>query len=251
MEAMREEPVAFFGEVLRRNRTVMDFLQSDYTMVNDRLARHYGLPEVIGNSLRLVKLEASNRRGGVLTQAGLLAMNSDGKDSHPLKRGIWLLENLLNDPPAPPPPAVPEIDLADPEILKLTLKERMEDHRNDPACISCHSKIDPWGIAFENFDAVGLWRDKIGKDPVDAASVLFNKDELRGMKGLKDYLLANRQDQFARSMVHKMAAYALGRPLTFGDRSQVDRITADLRKRGDGLADLVFLIVKSDLFQLK
>ena len=251
MEAMREEPVAFFGEVLRSNRTVMDFLQSDYTMVNDRLARHYGLPEVIGNNLRLVKLEASNRRGGVLTQAGLLAMNSDGKDSHPLKRGIWLLENLLNDPPAPPPPAVPEIDLADPEILKLTLKERMEDHRNDPACISCHSKIDPWGIAFENFDAVGLWRDKIGKDPVDAASVLFNKDELRGMKGLKDYLLANRQDQFARSMVHKMAAYALGRPLTFGDRSQVDRITADLRKRGDGLADLVFLIVKSDLFQLK
>ena len=251
MEAMREEPVAFFGEVLKRNRTVMDFLQSDYTMVNDRLARHYGLPEVIGNSLRLVKLEASNRRGGVLTQAGLLAMNSDGKDSHPLKRGIWLLENLLNDPPAPPPPAVPEIDLADPEILKLTLKERMEDHRNNPACISCHSKIDPWGIAFENFDAVGLWRDKIGKDPVDAASVLFNKDELRGMKGLKDYLLANRQDQFARSMGHKMAAYALGRPLTFGDRSQVDRITADLRKRGDGLADLVFLIVKSDLFQLK
>lgn len=251
MEAMREEPVAFFGEVLRRNRTVMDFLQSDYTMVNDRLARHYGLPEVIGNSLRLVKLEASNRRGGVLTQAGLLAMNSDGKDSHPLKRGIWLLENLLNDPPPPPPPAVPEIDLADPEILKLTLKERMEDHRNDPACISCHSKIDPWGIAFENFDAVGLWRDKIGKDPVDAASVLFNKDELRGMKGLKDYLLANRQDQFARAMVHKMAAYALGRPLTFGDRSQVDRITADLRKRGDGLADLVFLIVKSDLFQLE
>ena len=251
MEAMREEPIAFFGEVLKRNRTVMDFLQSDYTMVNDRLARHYGLPEVIGNSLRLVKLEASNRRGGVLTQAGLLAMNSDGKDSHPLKRGIWLLENLLNDPPAPPPPAVPEIDLADPEILKLTLKERMEDHRNNPACISCHSKIDPWGIAFENFDAVGLWRDKIGKDPVDAASVLFNKDELRGMKGLKDYLLANRQDQFARSMVHKMAAYALGRPLTFGDRSQVDRITADLRKRGDGLADLIFLIVKSDLFQLK
>lgn len=251
MEAMGEEPVAFFGEVLRRNRTVMDFLQSDYTMVNDRLARHYGLPEVIGNSLRLVKLEASNRRGGVLTQAGLLAMNSDGKDSHPLKRGIWLLKNLLNDPPAPPPPAVPEIDLADPEILKLTLKERMEDHRNDPACISCHSKIDPWGIAFENFDAVGLWRDKIGQDTVDAASVLFNKDELRGMKGLKDYLLANRQDQFARAMVHKMAAYALGRPVTFGDRSQVDRITADLRKRGDGLADLVFLIVKSDLFQLR
>ena len=177
-------------------------------------------------------------------------MNSDGKDSHPLKRGIWLLENLLHDPPPPPPPAVPEIDLADPAILKMTLKQRMEDHRSDPACISCHSKIDPWGIAFENFDALGQWRDKIDDEPVDAASVLFNKDELRGMKGLKDYLLANRQDQFARAMAHKMAAYALGRPLTFGDRAEVDRITTTLRKRGDGLTDLVILIVKSDLFQL-
>ena len=178
-------------------------------------------------------------------------MNSDGKDSHPLKRGIWLLENMLNDPPPPPPPAVPEIYLAGPEILKLTLKQRMEDHRNDPACISCHAKIDPWGIAFENFDAVGKWRDTIGKDPVDATSMLFNKHELRGMQGLKEYLLATRQDQFVRAMVHKMVTYALGRPLTFGDRSQVDRITADLRKQGDGLADLLILIVKSDLFQLK
>ena len=250
VESMKQEPVALFAEMLQRNLPVMDFLHSDYAMVNDRLAKHYGLPEVIGNDLRSVKLPSGGRRGGVLTQAGLLAMNSNGKDSHPLKRGIWLLENLLNDPPPPPPPDPPKIDLTDPEILKLTLKQRMEDHRNDPACISCHVKIDPWGIAFENFDAVGKWRDTIGRDPVDATSVLFNKHELRGMQGLKEYLLANRQDQFARAMAHKMAAYALGRPLTFGDRSQVDRITAKLRKQGDGLADLVFLIVKSDLFQL-
>ena len=154
-------------------------------------------------------------------------------------------------PPPPPPPAVPEIDLADPEILKLTLKQRMEQHRDDPACYSCHAKIDPWGIAFENFDAVGRWRDTIGKEPVDATSKLFNKHELRGMVGLKEYLLANRQDQFARAMTHKLAAYALGRPLTFGDRAEVDRITAELREQGDGLQDLVILIVKSDLFQLK
>ena len=250
MEAMREEPVAFFSEVLRQNRSVIDFLQSDYVMVNDRLARHYGLAAVPGNELRPVKLQPSAKRGGVLSQAGLLAMNSDGKDSHPLKRGIWLLEKILNDPPPSPPPAVPEIDLADPEILKLTLKQRMEDHRDDPACFSCHAKIDPWGIAFENFDAVGKWRDKIGKEPVDATSKLFNKHELRGMQGLKEYLLANRQDQFTRALTHKMAAYALGRPLTFGDRAQIDRIAADLRKQGDGLQDLVILIVKSDLFQL-
>ncbi len=250
VESMKQEPVALFAEMLRHNRPVMDFLHSDYALVNDRLAGHYGLPEVFGDQMRKVKLSPEMKRGGLLGQAGLLAMNSNGKDSNPLKRGIWLLENLLNDPPPPPPPAVPEIDLADPEILKLTLKQRMEDHRDDPACFSCHSKIDPWGIAFENFDALGQWRDQIGGKPVDAASVLFNKDELHGMKGLKDYLLANRQDQFAHAMAHKMAGYALGRPLTFGDRAQVDRITADLRKSGDGLADLLFLIVKSDLFQL-
>ena len=251
MEAMKEEPVAFLAEVLRGNRPVTDFLQSDYAMVNDRLASHYKLPELTGDHLRPVKLKPSDRRGGLLTQAGLLAMNSDGKDSHPLKRGIWLLENILNDPPPPPPPAVPEIDLADPEILKLTLKQRMEQHRDDPACYSCHAKIDPWGIAFENFDAVGRWRDTIGKEPVDATSKLFNKHELRGMVGLKEYLLANRQDQFARAMTYKLAAYALGRPPTFGDRAEVDRITAELREQGDGLQDLVILIVKSDLFQLK
>ncbi|HJO08645.1 MAG TPA: DUF1592 domain-containing protein, partial [Verrucomicrobiota bacterium] len=251
LESMREEPVAFFSEMLRANRTVMDFLQSDYSMLNDRLARYYKMPEVIGNGLRPVKLRPEDRRGGVLTQAGPLAMNSDGKDSHPLKRGIWLLDNLLNDPPAPPPPAVPEIDLADPEIMKLSLKQRMEDHRKDPACRSCHAKIDPWGIAFENFDAFGRWRDKINGKPVDANGVLFNNQELRGIDGLKKYLLTNRQDQFARAITHKMTAYALGRSLTFGDRAQVDGITAELRKCGDGLMDLVFLIVKSDLFQLK
>ena len=250
MEAMGEEPVAFFRHVIEQNRSVMDFLDSDYAMVNDRLARHYGLTEVIGSGLRRVGLEPGDRRGGLLTQAGLLAMNSDGKDSHPLKRGIWLLERILNDPPPPPPPAVPEIDLADPEILKLTLKERMEDHRKDPACFSCHAKIDPWGIAFENFDAVGQWRDKIGKDSVDATSKLFNKHELHGMDGLKAYLLDQREDQFVRALVHKMAAYALGRPLTFGDRSQIDAIASKLRERGDGLRDLIDLLVMSDLFRL-
>ena len=251
LEAMKAEPIAFFAEILQHNYSVIDFLQSDYVMVNDRLAEHYKMPEVIGNEFRVIKLENNDKRGGVLTQAGLLAMNSDGKDSHPLKRGIWLLESLLNDPPPPPPPAVPEIDLADPEIMKLTLKQRMENHRDDPACYSCHAKIDPWGIAFENYDAIGRWRNKIGKNPVDATGVLFNKYELKGMQGLKEYLLTNRQDQFIRALTHKLISYALGRPLTFGDRSQVEQITADLRKQGDGLRDLVILIVKSDMFQLK
>jgi len=250
-EAIQEEPVAFFREILQNNRSVMDFIHSDFTMANERLARHYGLPEVYGNHFRRVPLGEAHARGGLLTQPGLLAMNSDGKDSHPLKRGIWMLERLLNDPPPPPPPAVPEIDLADPEIAKLTLKQRIENHRNQAACMSCHAKIDPWGIAFENFDVLGGWRAEVNGKPVDATSVLFNNQKLNGMEGLKRFLLENRQDQFARAMVHKMTTYALGRPLTFGDRSSVDQITADVRKYGDGLATMVTLIVTSDLFQKK
>ena len=250
VEAMKNEPVALFAEMLENNKPVMDFIHSDYVLANHRLAEHYGLPEVSGIQMRKVGLPPESKRGGLLGQAGLLAMNSNGKDSNPLKRGVWLLENLLNDPPPPPPPAVPEIDLADPEILKLSLKERMEDHRNDPACFSCHAKIDPWGIAFENFDALGQWRDKIADTPVDASSLLYNKDELHGMEGVKEYLLANRQDQFVRAMAHKLCAYALGRPLSFGDRAEVDHIAVDLRKKGNGLTDLVILVVKSDLFRL-
>jgi hypothetical protein len=206
---------------------------------------------VYGSQFRKVSLNSGDRRGGLMTQAGLLAMNSDGKDSHPLKRGIWLLERILNDPPPPAPPAVPQIDLVDPEIAKLTLKERIENHRNDPACSSCHAKIDPWGIAFENFDAVGKWRDKIEDKPVDASSRLFNNQKLDGVDGLKRFLLANRQDQFCRAMVYKLSTFALGRPLSFADRSSVDQITADLRKSDDGLATLVSLIVTSELFQSK
>ena len=250
-ESMKQEPIAFFKEVLKHNHSVLDFIHSDYTMANERLARHYGLPRIRGNELRRVALRPQDRRGGVLTQAGLLAMNSDGSDSHPLKRGIWMLKNLLDDPPPPPPPAVPEIDLADPKIAKLTLKQRIENHRNHAACMSCHAKIDPWGIAFENFDATGKWRTQVKGKKVDATSLLFNKEKLDGMEGLKRYLLSNRQDQFVRAMVQKMTTYALGRPLTFGDRSRVDQIAADLRRKGDGLSTLVTLIVTSDMFRSK
>jgi len=250
--AMKQEPVAFFQEVLRENRSIMDFLHTDYTLVNERLARHYGISEVYGSDFRKVELDSVDHRGGIMTQAGLLAMNSDGKDSHPLKRGIWMLERLLNDPPPPPPPAVPEIDLADPEIAKMTLKERIENHRNDPACYSCHAKIDPWGIAFENFDAVGSWRDQINDVPVDASSNLFNNQELKGIDGLKRFLLTNRQDQFSSAMVHKLTTYALGRPLTFSDRASIDEITSNLRNKGDDrLGDLIVYIVTSDLFKTK
>ena len=250
-QAMQREPVELFGEMLRTDASVLDFLHADYAVVNERLALHYHLPNVKGNNFRRVALQENSRRGGLLTQAGLLAMNSSGDDSHPLKRGVWLLESVLNDPPPPPPPAVPEIDLADPEIAKMTLKERIEDHRNHAACMSCHAKIDPWGIAFENYDALGQWRDQIEGKPVDATSTLFNQQQLDGMDGLKRFLLENRQDQFVRAMVHKLTTYALGRPLVFADRSAVDEITSEVRRQGDGLTTMIESIAISDLFRTK
>ena len=177
-----------------------------------------------------------------------MAMNSDGEHSHPLKRGIWMLENLLDDPPPPPPPAVPEIDLADPRILEMTLKERIEDHRNHPACMSCHAKIDPWGVAFENFDAIGAWRDEADGRPVDAVGVLWSGEELDGIDGLKGFLLEQRQDQIVRALTHKVTTFALGRPLGFGDRAAVDGIVRRTRESGDGLATMVRTIATSDLF---
>jgi mono/diheme cytochrome c family protein len=250
-EAMQEEPVAFFDEVLKRNSSVMDFIHSDYAVVNERLAGHYGISGVYGPHFRKVPIKLPTNRGGILTGAAVLAMNSDGKDSHPLKRGIWLLKRILHDPPPPPPPNVPEVDLTDPNILKMTLKERIADHRNKAACISCHAEIDPWGIAFENYDALGVYRTRIKNKPVDATSALFNRQELAGMDGLKRYLLTDRQDQLASAMVHKITAYALGRPLSFSDHADIDHMTVQFRKRGDRLGDLVNLIVSSELFHAK
>ena len=247
-DAIQEEPIAFFEEVLNHNHSIMDFIHSDYAVVNERLAAHYGIPKVYGPHFRKVPVATQMNRGGLLTGAAILAMNSDGKDSHPLKRGVWMLKRILHDPPPPPPPDVPEVDLTNPEILKLSLKERIADHRNKAACASCHSRIDPWGIAFENYDALGLFRTQIKNKPVDATSELFNRQTLAGMDGLKRYLLTDRQDQFARAMVHKLTAYGLGRPLTFGDRAEIENMTAQFRRHGDGLRDLIYLIVNSKLF---
>jgi hypothetical protein len=226
----------------------MDFIHSDYAVVNEQLAAHYGLAKIYGPHFRKVPITAQSNRGGILTVAAMLAMNSDGKDSNPLKRGVWMLKRILHDPPPPPPPNVPEVDLTNPEILKMTLKERIVDHRNKAACISCHAKIDPWGIAFENYDAMGIFRTSIKNKPVDATSELFNHQTLAGIDGVKRYLLAERQDQFARAMVHKLTAYALGRPLSFGDRADIDSLTAQLRQHDDKLGDLIYLIISSNLF---
>lgn len=249
--AMKEEPIVFFQDLLKRNQSIFELLHSNHLMLNERLARHYGVRDVHGPTFRSVDIDQSQHRGGVLTTAAILAMNSDGKDSHPLKRGVWMLETILHDPPPPPPPNVPEVDLTDPRILEMTLKERLADHRDQAACRSCHARIDPWGIAFEQYDALGGFRTRIKGQPLDATSVLYNGRTLDGMDGLKGYLLSERQDQFAEAVVHKMASYALGRNLSLADHAEIETMVATLRRNGDGLKDLVKLIIRSDLFLQK
>ena len=251
LESVKREPIALFADMLEHDSSVLNFIDSDFLVINERLAGHYGIPKVLGNEFRRVSLPAEVNRGGLLTQAGMLMMNSDGKDSHPIKRGVWLLTNLLNDPPPPPPAAVPEIDLSDPEIAKMTLKERIEDHRNKAACLSCHQKIDPWGIVFENYDARGSWRDEIDEKVIDANSVLPNSVSLDGINGLKKYLIQDHSEQFVTATVQKLASFALGRQLGFADRAAVRKITERVRESGDGIKTMVMCVVTSKLFQSK
>ena len=251
LESMKQEPIALFADMLSHDSSVLEFIDSDYSVVNERLARHYKIPNVQGNHFRRVPLPQHLHRGGILTQAGMLTMNSDGTDSHPVKRGVWLLTDILNDPPPPPPAAVPEIDLTDPEILKMTLKQRIENHRDHAACLSCHQKIDPWGIAFENYDALGRWRDQINDQNVDATSDLSGDVSLDGVEGLKKYLVEHRSDQFVRATVEKMASFALGRQLDFGDRSSVTDVVKRVRQSDDGLKTMVLSLITSELFQTK
>ena len=183
---MRAETQQFFGELVKNNRNALNFLNSDFTMLNESLARHYGIADVYGREFRRVAVTEDQHRGGLLSQAGILLANSTGADSHAVRRAVWIRDRLLNDPPAPPPPDVPSLKEADKKFQKLSIREQLEIHRQTEACGSCHKNIDPWGIALENYDALGLWRDEVrrkqGKKfetlPVVARDVLPDGTEL-------------------------------------------------------------------------
>jgi mono/diheme cytochrome c family protein len=258
--AMRLETIHFFGEVLRGDMSIFRFLDSDFTCVNDRLAEHYGIPGVQGSTFRKVPLDENLHRGGVLTHAGILAGLSDGKDGHPIKRGVWLLRNLLDDPPPPPPPNVPDLDREKPSLKNLTIPQALAVHRDQTSCSNCHRKIDPWGIAFEEYDAVGNWqrdgegavlREKRTGQPIAADTELPNGTKINGLKELREELVRSKSDDFRRAMVRKVLAYALGRTLTLGDTDTADALVPALRAREDRLPALIELIVASEPFQSK
>lgn len=242
-ELWATETLATLGNAFHRDATALDLIESDFALLNARLASHYGLPPVVGGNLQRVQLPAESRRGGLLTQAALLTIGSDGKDSHPIRRGVWILDRLLNDPPPPPPPNVPELTETAPAVEDLSLKERLEQHRSSHACSGCHEKIDPWGLALEEFDAMGKWRTQEEDVTLDDGTAI---DDIRQ---LKQYVLGERREQFTESLVHHLMTYALGRRLDLADRWEARQIHAQFVESGYQLRSLVLAIVASDAFR--
>ncbi|HJT75703.1 MAG TPA: DUF1592 domain-containing protein, partial [Gemmataceae bacterium] len=244
---MLRETELFFGAVVREDRSVLDFLDADYTFLNERLARHYGIPGVQGEEFRRVLLH-DGRRGGVITQASVLTVTSNPTRTSPVKRGKWILEVLLGAPPPPPPPNVPELNDKPSAVRAGTLRQRMEQHRANPSCAACHQRMDPLGFGLENYDAVGGWRVKEGDFAIDASGTLPGGQSFNGPEGLKK-VLEGRSEEFCRCLGEKMLTYALGRGLESYDQCTVDRIVKALKKDNYRFSALVLEVVKSEPFQ--
>ncbi|MBM81294.1 MAG: hypothetical protein CMJ78_11985, partial [Planctomycetaceae bacterium] len=274
---MRKETHHFFAEILRRDLSAMNLLDSDFTMLNRPLAEHYGISGPQDHRFVRVPLKPEDHRGGLLGHASILLSNSSGDDSHPIYRGVFIRDRLLGDTPASPPPDVPELKQDDPDFASLSLRAQLEMHRQKPSCNSCHRNIDPWGIPLENFDAIGRWRTEIlkakgkGTPPkfvngvakskrkrpsfikvdVEANSTLPSGKELHGIEDLKAHLLKHEQKRFATSLVRRLLAYSLGRSLELSDNKTVASLTKAFEKSEYQLDELIVAIAQSEPFGMK
>jgi Protein of unknown function (DUF1592)/Protein of unknown function (DUF1588)/Protein of unknown function (DUF1585)/Protein of unknown function (DUF1587)/Protein of unknown function (DUF1595)/Planctomycete cytochrome C len=244
--AMQKETEAYFENVMREDRSIMELIDSDYTFVNERLAKHYGIDGVKGDDFRRVTLK-DGRRGGVLTQASILTVTSNPTRTSPVKRGKFILDSILGSPMPPPPPDVPPLNEDKKIADSATLRQRMEEHRANPSCATCHQRMDPLGFGFENFDAIGAWRERDGAAPIDPSGVLPGGEKFNGPAELKAILKA-RQPDFAHCLAEKMLTYSIGRGLERYDRCAVDEITANVVLNKYTFSSLVLGIVMSDPF---
>ncbi len=247
--SMRRETELFCENIIRQDRSVIDFIDADYTFLNERMARFYNIPNVTGPQFRQVALAGNAQRGGVMTHASVLTVSSYATRTSPVLRGKWILENLLNAPPPPPPPDVPTLDEA--KIgSSMTLRQQLEEHRKNATCSACHARMDPLGFGLENFDAIGQWRTQDGKFPVDSSGTLPDGRSFRGPRELKVILKADR-DAFARGLTEKLLTYALGRGLERYDRPVVKKIAARAASEDYRFSSLALEIVNSLPFQYR
>jgi hypothetical protein len=249
-QSMQRETELFVGSILREDRNVLDFLNADYTFLDERLARHYGIPGIYGSRFRRVKVDDQARRG-LLGQASVLAVTSYATRTSPVLRGKWILTNILGTPPPIPPPNTPPLKENAESDRPLTVRERMEEHRRNPACAGCHSTMDPLGFALENFDAVGKWRTR-GENGarLDASGVLPDGANVDGPASLRTALLSH-PDQFVSTLAEKLLTFALGRGLDYNDAPAVREIAAQAARGDYRFSSLVLGVVKSVPFQMK
>jgi hypothetical protein len=247
--AMRRETELFLESIIRNDGSVLDLLDADYTFVDERLARFYGIPGVSGPEFRRVNVGGSERGGGILAHASVLTVSSYSTRTSPVLRGKWILETLLNAPPPVPPPGVPSLDESKAGVSG-TLRQQMEEHRTNPACSSCHSRMDPLGFGLENFNAIGGWRTEDGKFQVDGSGSLPDGRSFQTLAELKAILKQDR-DAFVRGLVEKMLIYALGRGVERYDRPAIAAITARVASQNYRFAEIVLGIVNSIPFQMR
>jgi hypothetical protein len=249
-EAFQRETELFLESQLRADRSAVELLTANYTFVNERLARHYQIPNVYGSHFRRVTVD-NPARAGLLGQGSILTVTSYATRTSPVLRGKWLLENILGAPPPPPPPDVPALKDNDVSVKPLSVRQRMEEHRKSPVCSSCHARMDPLGFALENFDAIGRWRSADeGHVPIDASGSLPEGTHFEGPAELRTTLLARRAE-FVRTVTEKMLTYALGRGIEYYDRPAVRSILAEAAPSDYRWSALVLGIVKSTPFQMR
>jgi hypothetical protein len=252
---MAGESTAFFREVLEKNLTLREFLDSNWTMLNARLANHYQVPSVEQDHFVRVALKPEDHRGGLLTEAAILSLTSDGTRDRPVHRGKWVLESIIGKSPPPPPANVKPIEPTPATQPKATLRNKLDAHKSDASCASCHQKIDPYGFAFNNFDAIGRWRteevvgDGIGGNPpVDASGELVDGRKFSNAEELKKILVADL-DKFNAAFVEKLATFALRRTTTVDDHDALAKLAQQSKKADYKVASIVESLVLSDLFQ--
>jgi mono/diheme cytochrome c family protein len=245
-----QETELFIGDQIHDDHSVTDLLEANYTFVNERLARHYGIPDVYGTRFRRVELTDA-RRGGLLGQGSVLTITSYPNRTSPVLRGKWLLENILGTPPPPPPPDVPALKDKGANGQRQSVRQRLEEHRRNPVCATCHSQMDPLGFALENFDAVGAWRtEDDGRTTVDATGALPSGDRFDGLPGLRTLLLA-RREQFVSTVAERLLAFAAGRGVEYYDRPAVRAIMREAAANHYRWSSIVLGIVKSTPFQMR
>ena len=248
---MQAESLEFFKEIFKKDEPMTQIIDADFTMLNARLAKHYGVEGPKSQRFERTSLKGTNRAGGILGHASIHLSGSDGAESHPIRRAVWVRERLLHDPPKPPPPDVPGIEESVKDFEKLSLHEQIEFHRKKESCNDCHRTLDPWGIALEEYSAVGLKREEttVHKKPITSDTILPGNHPVDGVEELQKFILSHRKDQFAHAFCSKVLTYALGRSLTLEDEILVNELKNEFVKNRFRLSGLLKNIVLSETFR--